>query len=213
MKSRTLLVGGGGFARELLWYGGDAVREGSLPPIGGYLDDNGETLAGLGYDLPWLGSTHDYQPEPGDGFVLAIGSPAGKRAAYDRLALRGASFPRLIHPTARIAPTARLDEGVVMLLMAVAGPESHLERFVCLNGGSGVGHDGRVGEFTTLSSHIDVTGGAMIGRDVMVGSKALLMPGVRIGDGATIGAGSIIYRNVKPGTTTFAQPAKTLRAG
>ena len=213
LSRRTILVGGGGFARELLVWAADCAQAGTLAPVGGYLDDGGETLAALGYDLPYLGSSHDYVPFEGDGFVLAIGSPAGKRAAHGRLSERGGTFPRLIHPTARIAPTARVDEGCVLLLMAVAGPESHLERFVCLNGGSGVGHDGRVGEFTTLSSHVDVTGGVVVGRDVMIGSKALLMPRVRIGDGATIGAGSIVYRTVKPGATTYSAPARTLKVG
>jgi sugar O-acyltransferase (sialic acid O-acetyltransferase NeuD family) len=211
VQPRTILVGGGGFCRELLVWGADCVAAGTLPPIGGYIDDTGDQLAKLGYDLPWLGSITDYFPGPQDNFVLAIGSPAGKRAIHGTLSVRGGSFPKLIHPTARIAPTAQLAEGCIFLLMGVAGPETRIERFVTVNGGSGIGHDGTVGEFTTLSSHVDVTGGAHIGRDAMIGSKALLMPKVRIGDGATVGAGSVVYRSVPAGATVFANPAKVVR--
>jgi sugar O-acyltransferase (sialic acid O-acetyltransferase NeuD family) len=210
-RGRTILVGGGGFCRELLVWGADCVEAGTLPPIGGYIDDTGDQLAKLGYTLPWLGSIEDFNPAAGDCFVLAIGSPAGKRVVYGKLSVRGGSFPKLIHPTARIAPTANVGEGSIFLLMGVAGPEAQIGRFVTVNGGSGIGHDGVVGDFTTLSSHVDVTGGAKIGMEVMIGSKALLMPKVKVGDGATIGAGSIVYRAVPAGATVFAAPAKLMK--
>jgi sugar O-acyltransferase (sialic acid O-acetyltransferase NeuD family) len=209
--ARTVLVGGGGFCRELIWWAADCVAAQTLAPVGGYLDDAGHVMAPHGYDVPYLGTLRDYSPRPGDGFVLALGNPGHKRSAFDQLASRGGSFPRFIHPTARVAPTASIDQGAVLLLMAVAGPESRIGQFVALNGGSGVGHDGSVGEFTTISSHVDVTGGASIGKDVFVGSKALFMPGVKVGDGAKVGAGSIVYRSVPAGATVFAAPAKLLK--
>lgn len=208
---RIIFVGGGGFCRELMVWASDCVAAGTLPPFGGYIDDEGDMLSRFKYDLPYLGAVQDYAPQRGDNFILAIGSPQGKRAVHAKLKDRGGTFPRLLHPTARVAPTASLGEGVILLLMAVAGPESRIDRFVTLNGGSGVGHDGVVGEFTTISSHVDVTGGAQLGRDLMVGSKSLFLPGVKVGDGARIGAGSIVYRNVPAGATTFAAPARQLR--
>ncbi len=209
---RTILIGGGGFARELLVWASDCLEAGTLPAVSGYLDDAGDGLAKLGYDLPWLGTTDDYVPRNGDQFVLAIGSPRRKRTVHEKMKARGAtSFPRLLHPTARIAPTARIEEGAILLLMAVAGPETRIGRFVTLNGGSGVGHDGTVGDYTTISSHVDVTGGAVVGQDVLIGSKALLMPRVRIGDGAVVGAGCTVYRSVPPGATIYAPPSKLLK--
>lgn len=212
-KPRLILVGGGGFARELLVWARDCEEAGTLPPVEGYIDDAGDQLARLNYKLPWLGSTDDYVPRSGDQFVLAIGSPKAKRIIHEKLSVRGAVFPRFIHPTARIAPTASIDEGSIFLLMAVAGPETKIGRFVTLNGGSGVGHDGVVGHYTTISSHVDVTGGAKIGQNVVVGSKALLMPGVNVGDGATVGAGCTVYRSVPAGATIYAPPSKLLKTG
>jgi sugar O-acyltransferase (sialic acid O-acetyltransferase NeuD family) len=182
-----------------------------LPPVEGYIDDAGDQLAKLNYTLPWLGTTDDYVVKRGDQFVLAMGSPKAKRIVREKLSVRGATFPKFLHPTARIAPTASIEEGSIFLLMAVAGPETKIGRFVTLNGGSGVGHDGTVGDYTTISSHVDVTGGAQVGQDVIVGSKALLMPGVKIGDGAVVGAGCTVYRSVPAGATIYAPPSKLLR--
>ena len=209
---RIILVGGGGFCRELI----DAVTQcheaGSVPPVGGYLDDNGDVLAGHDSRVPWLGSTLEYQPAPGDAFVLAIGSPAGKRALHGRLHDRGAKFPRLIHPSVNVAPSASIAEGVMILFNGAAGPNCRIERMVTINAGSGLGHDAVVGEFSTLSSKVDITGGVQVGKDCLIGSNAALIPRIKIGDGATIGVGSVIYRSVPAGATMFAPPAKMIKA-
>jgi sugar O-acyltransferase (sialic acid O-acetyltransferase NeuD family) len=208
---RTIMVGGGGYGREIYDSICDCVEAGTLPPVGGYLDDTGDRLAGSGHQISWLGTIADYVPRPGDRFIIAIGTPAGKRIVHQKLQDKGASFARMIHPTARIARTASVGEGVLMGLATVAGPDTFLGRFVSFNAGSGVGHDGRVGEFTQLSANVDITGGAEIGSDVMIGTKVIFLPKVKVGAGATIGAGCVIYRSVPAGATMFAPPARMLR--
>lgn len=209
-KERLILVGGGGFCRELYFYASETHAAGRIPPLGGYLDDTGETLAKLDYDLPWLGSITDYVPQAHDRFLLALGTPAGKRAAQGKLAVRGAVFAQLIHPTARVVRTARLGEGVIFCPLSAAGPDTIVERFVTFNTVAGAGHDARIGEFSVVASLVDITGYAAIGRDVLVGSGATILPHVTVEDGATVGARSVVYRRVPPGATVFAAPAKTL---
>jgi sugar O-acyltransferase (sialic acid O-acetyltransferase NeuD family) len=210
-EERTILVGGGGFCRELLFWSADCTEAGTLPPVQGYIDDAGDVLAQFGYDLPWLGCIEDFSPKSGDGLLLAVGSPQGKRAIHARLSVRGASFPKMIHPKTRVVRTASVAEGVIFCPGSAAGPDTVLERFVTINTDSGLGHDARVGEFSTLSSRVDLTGSVEVGRDVMIGSGAMFMPKVRIGNGATIGVGSVVYRSVPAGGTVFAAPAKSLK--
>lgn len=208
---RTIMVGGGGYGRETYDAMRDCVEAGTLPPVAGYLDDTGDRLAGSGHVIDWLGTIADYAPLPGDRFVIALGTPKGKRIVYEKLAPKGAVFARMIHPTCKVARTARVDDGVMLGYMTVAGPDTHIARFVALNGGSGVGHDASIGEFSHLAPNVDVTGGVQIGADVHVGSKVIFLPKVRIGDGATIGPGCVIYRPVPKGATMFAPAAKMLR--
>jgi sugar O-acyltransferase (sialic acid O-acetyltransferase NeuD family) len=211
MTERLILVGGGGFCRELFFWSRDCADAGSLPGVAGYLDDGGDVLAPLRYPLSWLGSIADYSPRPGDLFLLAVGSPAGKRIVHGRLQPRGARFATMIHPKTRVVGTAQVGEGVIFCPGSAAGPDTRLERFVTINTDSGLGHDASVGEFSTLSSRVDLTGGVRVGRDVMIGSGAMFVPKVRIGDGATIGIGSVVYRSVPAGRTTYAAPAKMMK--
>lgn len=210
-QERLILVGAGGFGRELYFWAADCHAAGTLPALGGFLDDVVHELPG--YDLPRLGSLQDYTPAASDLFLVALGEPAKKRLVVELLQTRGGRFATLRHPTTTVVRTASIGEGVIMCPYTMAMPDARIERFVTLINYSGIGHDSVCGEFSTLSSLVDVTGNVHIGKDVMIGSGARLLPKVTVGDGATIGAGSTVVRSVKPGMTVFAAPAKVLSMG
>lgn len=48
-----------------------------------------------------------------------------------------------------------------------------------------------------------------IGRNVWVGGGAIILPGVSVGDDALIGAGSVVTKDVAPGTTVVGNPARS----
>src|SRR5690606_8834259 len=49
-----------------------------------------------------------------------------------------------------------------------------------------------------------------IGRNVWIGGGAIILPGVTIGDDAIVGAGSIVTRDVAPGSGVASNPARPL---
>lgn len=211
-RERLILVGAGGFGRELYFWAEDCHKAGTLPALAGFVDDTIQELPGS-YNLPRLAGLQDYTPSPGDLFLVALGNPVSKRRVVELLKARGGNFATLRHPTTTVVRTASIGEGVIMCPYTMAMPDTRIERFATLINFSGLGHDSMCGEFTTLSSLVDVMGYARIGKDVMVGSGARLLPKISVGDGATIGAGSVVVRSVKPGMTVFAPPAKLLSMG
>jgi sugar O-acyltransferase (sialic acid O-acetyltransferase NeuD family) len=208
-QDRLILVGAGRFGREMYFWAEDCAEAGRVPALAGFIDD---VVHGLpdAYNLPKLGSIQDYVPQEGDQFVVALSEPPKKRKVVEQLKDRGARFATLLHPTTTVVRTATIGEGVIMCPYAMALPESRADRFVTILNYSGIGHDAVAGEFTTLSSLVDVTGRVQIGAMVSIGSGARLLPGIKVGDGATIGIGSVVVRSVKPGMTVFAAAAKTL---
>jgi maltose O-acetyltransferase len=48
----------------------------------------------------------------------------------------------------------------------------------------------------------------VIGKNVWIGGGAILLPGITIGDDAIVGAGSVVTRDVAPGTTVVGNPAR-----
>lgn len=49
-----------------------------------------------------------------------------------------------------------------------------------------------------------------IGNDVFVGASSTIMPGVTVGDVAIVGAGSVVTKDVAPGTVVAGNPARPI---
>jgi sugar O-acyltransferase (sialic acid O-acetyltransferase NeuD family) len=209
MEQRLILVGAGNFGRELINWAYDVAAQGGAA-FAGYLDMNPDPLAGSAYALPWLGTPDDYAPAPGDRLVLGIGDPAGKRAVVEALRAKGARFASLIHPTAVVARTATLGEGVVLCPHTLVSADCRVGDFVAVNVMSSIGHDVVVGAYSTLSGHVDLTGFVQVGEACFFGTGARVLPKVKVGKGAKIGAGATIMRGVPDDAVMFTMPAKRL---
>lgn len=204
------LVGGGGFGRELINWAADAARAGLAAPLTGFLDDSAQALDGFPYALEWRGGIQGYVPRDGERLLLALGEPADKRRIVALLRERGARFASLVHPTAVVAGSAQLGEGVIVCPLALVSADARLDEFVTVNAMSSVGHDVHVGAYATLSAHVDLTGRVEVGEGCFFGSGARVLPRVRIGERARIGAGAVVMRHVKAEAVMYAPPAKAL---
>jgi bifunctional UDP-N-acetylglucosamine pyrophosphorylase/glucosamine-1-phosphate N-acetyltransferase len=51
-----------------------------------------------------------------------------------------------------------------------------------------------------------------IGKDAFIGSGTMLVAPLEVGEGATIGAGSVVTRNVPPGSVAYGVPARVKSA-
>lgn len=208
--SRLVIVGAGGFGREVISWATHSLQAGASPPLRGYLLDAGFPGLDASYGLSRLGGLDDFEPEVGDACIVAVAEPASKRQMVGRLRARGVTFASLIHPTAVLAKTAVLGEGCVVCPFAIVSADAVVGEFVTINSMSSLGHDSRVGNYSTLSAHIDITGGVRVGEDVFIGSGARLLPGITVGNAAKVGAGAVVVRSIKDGTTVYAIPAKRL---
>jgi mannose-1-phosphate guanylyltransferase len=131
-----------------------------------------------------------------DGYWLDIGTPAKYlQAQQDLLSHQArahvtpagrACAEGFVHPTATVAPTARLRSPVVV------GPESRLEADAVVGPGVVLGAGSRVGraahlETTVLWEDVDVGAGArltgcLVGQGCQIGAHAAVPPGAVVGD-------------------------------
>ncbi|MHC4875991.1 MAG: NeuD/PglB/VioB family sugar acetyltransferase [Planctomycetota bacterium] len=212
MNKRVLIVGAGGFGREILHWLDTAVQSGDVPDwkIGGFLDANPRALADFDIDLPIVGDPANYEPQADDVFLCAIGAPKTKLKVCRSLLERGADFPAWVHPTALVGARSRIGRGSLLLPNSGISVDVTLGEFVTLNCRAVVGHDAVVGDGCTLNSFVDVAGAAVLGTGVLVGSHGVVAPRAKVGDFTTIGAGSVVVRRTKPETTVLGVPAKRL---
>lgn len=79
-----------------------------------------------------------------------------------------------------------------------------------------VGNNTIIGYNTTILTHEYLIkeyrlGDVVIGSNVMIGANTTILPGVHIGDDAIIAAGSVVHKDVAPGTFVGGNPLKIIR--
>lgn len=210
MNQKVILVGAGGFGREVISWATDAHLHGKFPKIAGFLDDNSKALDDFDYGIPFLGEIETYQPYENDVFLLGVANPPTKEKVVQLLKSKGGIFLTLIHPTAVVTRTAVIGEGVVICPFALISADTKIGSYVTVNAMSSIGHDSIIGDYSTLSGHVDVTGQVVVGESVFFGSGAKVVPRIKIGSGAKIGAGCTVMRSVSPSVTVYTAPARKL---
>ena len=208
---RWLIVGAGGFGREVFsWTSGQLRATQSNFPVGFLDDDPGSLDQFPTLKERWAGRISTYSPQPGDRLLMAIGDPRSKLAVGEMLKLRGAVFASFAHPTAVIAQDVRIGVGCIICPFAVVCCNVRLGDFVLMNIGSVAGHDSIIGDGCTLSPHSDVAGKVNLKRGVFLGCQTAVLPKTQIGEFARIGAGSVVINHVSPGVSMMGVPAKRI---
>lgn len=207
---RLLIIGAGGFGREVLKWALDIQDTQNDWGIGGFLDNSVDPLRDYPCGFPVLGDAQSFSPGENDVFTCAIGDPIARLRICRSLRERGASFATLIHPTAIIGPRCSLGEGCILCPYTLLTTDVTVGDFVIFNGSSGAGHDAVIGSGCTISPLCAVTGFARLGEGVFLGSHVAVLPHAVVGDYARVGAGSVVLREVKPRTTVMGMPARVV---
>lgn len=211
MTDKLYIIGAGGFARELYSYLAETNYYLSEFILAGFLDDNPNALDGYNLHHKVLMPMLSYDLPQGSKLMLAIASPTLKQNIYNFYKELGFEFLTYIHKTAFVGQRVILSEGTIVAPQCVVTSDVVVGKCVTINALSSVGHDAKIGDFSTLSGHCDVTGFVQLGSKVFMGSNSLIIPNVKVGDDAVIGAGSVVISKVKPGVTMFGNPAKKFK--
>lgn len=205
-----LIVGAGGYGREIFGMSQTARGSGREWTVRGFLNDIPDALKGFGGLPPIVGGT-DHVPGPEELFICAIGDVAGRKKVCDRLRARGARFANLVQPSASLAASVCLGEGVIIEAFTGVGVNSRIGDFSTILSHVSVAHDVRMGSFVQVAPFASILGRSVIGDEVQIGSHAVVLPDITVGAGATVGAGSVVIQNVPEGATVFGVPARQIK--
>ena len=205
--SRILIVGAGGFGREVLQWSRDAWPE-HTSRIAGFLSAERDRLTGHDSGLEIIADPDGYEPQAGDALLLAIGIPIVRRQVAESLTSRGAKFLTLVHPTAIVAPTAAIGEGSIICPYAIVSDSARVGAFVLMNYHSSLGHDASVGNHAVLSPYATLGGNAHIGDDVFMGLHASVGPGRRIGARSKVSANSCALSDAPTESIIYGAPGR-----
>lgn len=209
----VIIAGAGGFGREIYHWAKNTLPKKKFT-VKGFLDDSPGQLAGFEIEVGILGGIHSkkniYSIKKQDRFLLAIGSVENKKKAISSLKKRGAQFLTLIHPTAIIAETAKIGEGVIICPFVTVTDNVIIEDFAMLNFYASCGHDSKVGKYSILSPYATLNGFAVLENEVFMGTHSTVTANVKIGKGVKISANSVAMRDAPPHTFVYGVPGKNI---
>jgi sugar O-acyltransferase (sialic acid O-acetyltransferase NeuD family) len=204
-----VIIGASGLAREV--YDLAHICYGHLPnfKVKGFLSDGPSNIHQMGYPKV-LSNVIDYEIEAGDVFFCAIGKVFDRKKTTDIIKSKGGEFINLIHPTAIISPSAKIGKGVAVKAYSSIASDVTIGDFVYLQSAVIIGHDVIIESYCHVNSFAFFAGYVHVETLCTINAGAKLIQNVHVGSGATVGVGSVVLKKVKPNTTVFGIPAKSL---
>src|SRR5689334_6120421 len=124
-----VIVGAGGFGREVYQWAKDSLPANQYR-LKGFLSSRPDDLDGFEIPEKVLGDDASYAVQENDRFVFAIGSIEAKKHSVERMQARGIQCVTLIHPTAVVASSAVIGEGVILCPFVLVSDHVVLADFV-----------------------------------------------------------------------------------
>ena len=203
------IYGAGGFGREmaLMVEQVNAVRK-QWNPIGFF--DDGKKVGERIDALPVLGGVDALnQWKTPLAVVMALADAPVRKAVVEKITNKEIDFPVLIHPNSLAGSAGnRFGRGTLITAGCILTTGIELEDFVIINLSTTIGHDVRIGSFTSVMPGCNISGGVTIGDGTLVGTGTQILQYLSVGDNCKIGAGAVVTKAVKNGTTVMGVPAK-----
>ncbi|WP_022885777.1 acetyltransferase [Glaciibacter superstes] len=215
MPRDVVVVGMGGFGRELLDVveAHNAAVDERLNVIGIVDDDPSvaklDRIAARGYR--YLGaSANVIATHTPVGYILGVGNPNVRRQLAEVFDAAGWHAVSVVHPSASVGSVGVVADGAVVCGGVQLSTNTILGRHVHLNPGAIVGHDARVGDFTSVNPGAIVSGEVVLGIGVLIGAGAVVLQGLTVGANSIVGAAACVTRDVAAGRTVIGIPARPI---
>lgn len=206
-----VIIGAGGFGREMFAAAREAVGFGTEFTVAGFLDDNPNALDRFESYPPILGSLADYEIKENDVFITALGSVSTRKKCVEVIEARGGRFVSVVHRTATVGPNVVIGEGSFLAPNTTLTADVKVGRHSCVFHNSSVGHDSVLGDFTHVYAQCAIGGSVVMEEGSVVYPGSVVTPRRKIGKGSVVGALSAVFTDVPAGVTVFGNPAVTIR--
>ena len=209
LVNSVVIVGAGGFGREVLEIFKAQNRISMIWDIQGFIDED-ENLHGKvinGY--PVLGGVEWVKRNGNNmGCVCAIGTCEARKQVVERLQEIGVDFYNAIHPSVVMSEFVELGKDVIICAGSILTVNIKIGDHVHINLNCTIGHDAIIEDYCTLNPGVAVNGRDHLGEGVYLGTGASFIQGVSVGNWSTIGAGAVVIEDIPEKVVAVGVPAK-----
>lgn len=208
---QIVIIGAGGFGREVQWLIERINEKKILWEIKGYIDDgmevgtqiNGYTVLG---GIQTLADTKEKIS-----VVCAIGSAKTRKEIVEKLLCNdNLEFPNLIDPSVQMSKYVNLGKGNIICAGNILTVNIAIKDFTILNLDCTTGHDVVINSFVTVYPSVNISGCVTIGENVEVGTGTQIIQGKNICANTIVGAGTVVVKNIESEGIYVGIPAKPI---
>lgn len=213
VSDRVVIIGAGGFGREILDVFDACNRQALKYEVVGYIVEpeyaspgavvNGKPILG-GFD--WLEHHVDDVS-----VVCGVGAPHYRKRLISMAKAIGCTFCSAIHPAACLTRWVDMGIGVVITAGCLLTNQIRLGNHVHLNLGCTIGHDVVIEEYVSVAPGAHVSGNVTLDEGCYIGTGANIIEKIHIGAWSIVGAGSTIIEDVPPNTTVVGVPGRVVK--
>jgi sugar O-acyltransferase (sialic acid O-acetyltransferase NeuD family) len=220
MANRIVILGAGGFAREVYWHIKGTYPSANLV----FVDDVTETkelrmggrvvpvVKDWKFDALRIDERCD-RTDRFDEFIVGIGDPRGKQEIVKKALDSGLTpAPTIVHPRALVQGyDCEIGNGGIITPGCVLTTNVRIGDFVILNLCTTVGHDAVIGDYVTCNPGCQISGNVTIGAGAILGTGTVVRDKTDIAPGVVAGAQTCIVKSInEPNITVVGVPAKRL---
>lgn len=192
-----ILIGSGGFTKELLGYIEMDLEKQYISDVSikGILDDSYENFSSSGINFSYLGKIKEYLIDKEDVFLVGIGSNPARNIILDYLESKKVNFFTYVHSSCYLHSNVIKPIGLVMAPFCMINANAKLGKHALINSYSAIGHDCVIGDRAILYPYAAINGDCTIGNNLTMGTKATIFPQITLGDNCTITSHSYVKSN------------------
>lgn len=203
-----IIVGCGGFAREVRWLIEECNKKKKEWNLIGWVSE--QHLGTVVEGLPILGNDQWLiaHPDPIN-VVIALGDgKLRKKLAQSYYQNKNITFPNIVAPDVKLSKNIKMGQGCIITFQNIFTVGIEIGDFVISNLACTVGHDCKIGDYATLYPGAHISGGVTLGECVSVGTGANIIQGCSVGENTFVGAGAVVLKNLPSNGTAVGVPAK-----
>lgn len=205
-----VIVGAGGFGREVAWLVEDINRSHPTWELLGFVDDQAAGRTVEGY--PILGDrSYLATLSPRPWVVCSVGDPRVRRRVVDVLSAEGYQFATLVHPSVCMSRFVKIGPGSVVSAGSVLSTNVSVGDHVILELGCRVAHDSVLGDFASLMVGANIAGEVEVGAGCFIGAGATVINRVSVGEWSIVGAGAAVVKDIPPRVVAVGVPARPIK--
>ena len=213
MMKDLIIIGAGGFGREVAWLVERINKVVLTWNLLGFIDDN-DSIQGTeinGYKV--LGKTGDIRKYSEAYYVCAVGASKIRKKIVDNMKAINPTvkFGTVIDPSVEISDLVTIGEGTIICAHTIITVNISIGCHVIINLDCTVGHDVILNDFVTVYPSVNVSGTTNIGYCSELGTGMQIIQGKTVGDYSIVGAGAVVVKDIPTKCTAVGSPAKPIK--